>query len=201
MKSTFLLINQIIALHCICELISRNFFNSTLNTIPSLSAVVHYFHKHLHDSLIFFLSSLGTGVTSKLSYVLTEKSILKPKGYILEAPFNCMKDEVESFKASKILTFLGLKVESILNQSDMSFDSALWLPQIKEPVLILHAKDDEVIPFDLAEQLYKNTKEVKDNIEFVPFEADLRLRHDGIYKAIAENPKIVTDFVNKIENS
>ena len=152
--------------------------------------------------LLFILfSSLGTGVTSKLSYVLTEKSTLRPKGYILEAPFNCMKDEVESFKASKILTFLGLKVESILNQSDMSFDSALWLPQIKEPVMILHAKDDEVIPFDLAEQLYKNTKEVKDNIEFVPFEADLRLRHDGIYKAIAENPRIVTDFVNKIENS
>ena len=130
--------------------------------------------------LLFILfSSLGTGVTSKLSYVLTEKSTLRPKGYILEAPFNCMKDEVESFKASKILTFLGLKVESILNQSDMSFDSALWLPQIKEPVMILHAKDDEVIPFDLAEQLYKNTKEVKDNIEFVPFEADLRLIKAG----------------------
>ena len=129
-----------------------------------------------------------------------EDSALKPMGYILEAPFNCMKDEVESFKASKILSFLGLKVESILNQSDMAFDSALWLPQVKEPVMILHAKDDEVIPFHLAEELYNNTKEVKDNIEFVPFEADMKLRHDGIYKAIAENPRIVTDFVNKIKD-
>ena len=149
----------------------------------------------------FFLQlfiSLGTGVTSRLGQILSAKEELKPKGYILEAPFNCMKDEVESFKASRILTMLGMKVESILDGSDMLFDNALWLPQIQEPILILHAKDDEVIPFELAERLFENTKIQKENIEFIPFEANLQLRHDGIFKAIKTNLAIVTDFVQKV---
>ena len=149
----------------------------------------------------FFLHlfiSLGTGVTSRLGQILSAKEELKPKGYILEAPFNCMKDEVESFKASRILTMLGMKVESILDGSDMLFDNALWLPQIQEPILILHAKDDEVIPFELAKRLFENTKIQKENIEFIPFEANLQLRHDGIFKAIKTNLAIVTDFVQKV---
>lgn len=145
-----------------------------------------------------FIFSLGTGVTSRLGQILSAKEELKPKGYILEAPFNCMKDEVESFKASKILTMLGMKIESILDGSDMLFDNALWLPQIQEPILILHAKDDEVIPFELAERLFESTKKQKENIEFIPFEANLQLRHDGIFKAIKTNSAIVTDFVQKV---
>lgn len=153
---------------------------------------------HSHVNIFVWGHSLGTGVTSRLGQILSAKEELKPKGYILEAPFNCMKDEVESFKASKILTMLGMKVESILDGSDMLFDNALWLPQIQEPILILHAKDDEVIPFELAERLFENTKIQKENIEFIPFEANLQLRHDGIFKAIKTNLAIVTDFVQKV---
>ena len=83
----------------------------------------------------------------------------------------------------------------------MSFDTTLWLPQIQEPVMILHARDDQVIPFALAQELFENTKKQKENVEFFPFDADLKLKHDGIFEAIEQNPNIVTDFVEKVIRS
>lgn len=147
---------------------------------------------------ILFIHSLGTGVTSRLGQILSTKECrIKPKGYILEAPFNCMKDEVESFRASSILSFFGVKIENLLEQADMLFDNALWAPQIEEPLMILHAKDDEVIPFDLAQNLFNQVKEKKENVEFMPFDSNLHLRHDGIFKAIERNPSIITNFIQR----
>ena len=150
-----------------------------------------YFH-------ILLIYSLGTGVASKLGQILSTKELsIKPKGYILEAPFNCMKDEVKTFKASKIVTFFGGSVENLLERSDLLFDNALWLPQIEQPVMILHAKDDEVIPFELGENLFNQMKEKKNNVEFIPFESNLHLRHTGIFKYLAENDGIVINFIQK----
>ena len=113
--------------------------------------------------LVLIFCSLGTGVTSRLGQILSTKECRnKPKGYILEAPFNCMKDEVESFKASSILTFFGFKINNLLEQADMLFDNALWASQIEEPLMILHAKDDEIIPFNLAQNLFNQVKVLED---------------------------------------
>ena len=147
---------------------------------------------------VLIFCSLGTGVTSRLGQILSTKECRnKPKGYILEAPFNCMKDEVESFKASSILTFFGFKINNLLEQADMLFDNALWAPQIEEPLMILHAKDDEVIPFDLAQNLFNQVKEKKESVEFTPFDSNLHLRHDGIFKAIEKNPAIINNFIQR----
>ena len=148
--------------------------------------------------------SLGTGVSSKLGQILSTKELrIKPKGYILEAPFNCMKDEVATFKSFKILTFiggitgLGATAENLLEQADMLFDNGVWIPHIEQPVMILHAKDDEIIPFNLAEKLFNNVKEKKANVEFVPFNSNLKLGHNRIFKALAQFDGIVLNFIQK----
>ena len=156
-----------------------------------------YFH-------ILLIYSLGTGVASKLGQILSTKELsIKPKGYILEAPFNCMADEVQTFKSFKILQFiggitgLGATRENLLEQADMLFDNRLWIPQIEQPVMILHAKDDEIIPFNLAEKLFNKVKETKENVEFVPFNSNLKLGHQRIFKAIAQFDGIVLNFIQK----
>ena len=114
-----------------------------------------------------------------------------------------MKDEVATFKSFKILTFiggitgLGATAENLLEQADLLFDNALWIPQIEQPVMILHAKDDEIIPFDLAEKLFNNVKEKKENVEFVPFNSNLKLGHNRIFKALAQFDGIVLNFIQK----
>ena len=145
---------------------------------------------------------MGTGIASRLGQILSAKELLiKPKGYILEAPFNCMKDEVETFKSFKILTFLGgitglgATAENLLEQADLLFDNALWIPQIEQPVMIVHAKDDDIIPFNLAQKLFKQVKEKKENVEFMAFDSNLHLGHNRIFKAIAQFDGIVLNFM------
>ena len=97
---------------------------------------------------VLIFCSLGTGVTSRLGQILSTKECRnKPKGYILEAPFNCMKDEVESFKASSILTFFGFKINNLLEQADMLFDNALWASQIEEPLGCFKKKEFSLFQF------------------------------------------------------
>ena len=147
---------------------------------------------------------MGTGIASRLGQILSTKELrIKPKGYILEAPFNCMKDEVETFKSFKILTFIGgiagigATAENLLEQADLLFDNALWIPQIEQPVMIVHAKDDDIIPFDLAQKLFNQVKEKKENIEFVPFNSNLHLGHMKIFKALLQFDEIIPNFIQK----
>ena len=147
---------------------------------------------------------MGTGIASRLGQILSTKELrIKPKGYILEAPFNCMRDEVETFKSFKILTFLGgiaglgATAENLLEQADLLFDNALWIPQIEQPVMIVHAKDDDIIPFDLAQKLFNQVKEKKENVDFVPFDSNLHLGHNRIFKARAQFDRIVLNFIQK----
>ena len=51
-------------------------------------------------------------------------------GLVLEAPFNCMRDEVMTFKAAQALqTFVN--IEQTLEQSDLEFKTNKWLPAVK----------------------------------------------------------------------
>ena len=56
--------------------------------------------------------------------------------YVLELPFSSLRDEIDTRYSS--LPFDIAKI------ADLKFDSNSNLKKIKEPVLILHAKDDSV---------------------------------------------------------
>ena len=148
---------------------------------------------HPNAKIFVWGHSLGTGVTSKLCDVLSSDSELdKVSGYILEAPFNRMLEEVESFKLSRILPFLGLDIERILNMADMKFDNTENLQNCQKNILILHAKDDTVIPFELAQKLYSDIKDAGVSVTFVSFNKNERFGHDNIFKS-----KELENIVNK----
>ena len=175
---------------------------SETSMVADAKAAYDFLVQRVHPSTNIFIwgHSLGTGVTSKLSHDLSidDSRSLKPKGIILEAPFNCMLDEVETFKLAGILPYLGIQADTVLSQADMSFDSARWLKGVKEvPILIMHAEDDNVIPFSLARKLYDEIRQASGiDVQFQGFQAEEQLGHDGIYKAqgIVD---IITGFVNR----
>ena len=84
---------------------------------------------------------------------------------------------------------------SQLREANLEFDSVINLKKILEPILILHAKDDKVVPFELGKKLFDLNKNICD-IKFVDFEANLGLGHNDIYqdKNIAD---IVNNFVQE----
>ncbi|EPY80884.1 hypothetical protein CB1_000786004 [Camelus ferus] len=67
-------------------------------------------------------------------------------------------------------------------------------------LLILHAEDDPVVPFQLGRKLYSiaaPSRSFRDfKVQFIPFHADLGYRHKYIYKS-PELPRILREFLGK----
>ena len=135
--------------------------------------------------IIVWGHSLGTSIASHMiaEFDLETGGSSPVAGLVLESPFNCMKDEVLTFKAARALqTFVD--IEETLDQSDFAFRTNKWLPAVKCPVLILHAEDDNVVPYSLAAKLHEEVKEAgKENVRFVTFPGDLGLSHNFIYQS------------------
>lgn len=92
-----------------------------------------------------------------------------------------------------------------LSKSDVAFFSDRVIGNIDIPILILHAKDDHVVPFVLGVKLYEAAKASRKAesrpLFFVPFESHHGYAHVSIHLA-PELPKIVKEFFNKsIENT
>ena len=72
------------------------------------------------------------------------------------------------------------------------------------PILILHAKDDHVVPFILGQKLFNVARETRKNdskpLFFVPFEAENGYAHVNIHLA-PELPQMVKTFFDKSAES
>ena len=106
-----------------------------------------------------------------------------------------MKDEVGTFLIAKGFK-LCLNVDKILEKADLTFNSELFLQKITEPIFIMHAKDDGIIPYQLGRQLYQVAVNNSCNVKFFPFEKNLHLGHDYIYKA-----ELFDDVVKEVVSS
>ena len=59
-----------------------------------------------------------------------------------------MVDEVESFAIAKPFKYL-INIQTIIENIDLAFDNETLIKNIKEPIFIMHAEDDGIIPFRL----------------------------------------------------
>ena len=72
------------------------------------------------------------------------------------------------------------------------------ISQFQCPVLIFHAEDDNVVPYQLAVQLDKQTREAgKDNVRFVTIPGNLGLSHNFLYQSETVKTEL-TQFVVEI---
>ena len=121
----------------------------------------------------------------------------RPDAYVLEAPFNSMVSEVGTFLIAKVAKYL-IDVDKLLEKSDMTFNSELFIQNIKEPVFIMHAEDDNIIPFKLGKQLFQVALKNSCDVKFFPFNKNLHLGHDNIYQADSFND-VVREIVSIVE--
>jgi len=143
--------------------------------------------------------SLGASIASHMvaDFDLETGGNSSVSGLILESPFNNMKDEVLTFKAAKALQMM-VGVEAVLQSSDICFESDKWLPAVKCPVLMMHAEDDNVIPYNLATNLHKEAVDAgKENIRFVTFQGELGLGHTDLYLSETLREELIR-FVEEI---
>ncbi|XP_069463925.1 lysophosphatidylserine lipase ABHD12-like isoform X2 [Ambystoma mexicanum] len=145
--------------------------------------------------------SLGTGVATNVVRRLCERET-PPDALILESPFTNVRDEARSHPYSVLYRYLpGFEwffLDSI-TASGIKFESDNNVNYISCPLLILHAEDDPVIPFELGRKLYNiaaPSKSLRDyKVQFVPFHKDLGYQHRFIYRS-PELPNILRDFLS-----
>ncbi|KAM3968853.1 lysophosphatidylserine lipase ABHD12 isoform 2-T2 [Aphomia sociella] len=157
--------------------------------------------------------SLGTGISShllgkleQLSSSLLERStsLALPNGLILEAPFNNLAEEVAWHPLAKFVRWLPYHdaafVEPFKAAREHEFHSDEHLSRTPSlPVLILHAKDDAVVPFKVGLKLYKYILSSRTKggatVKLHVYDKKENLGHRWICQA-GDLPEVVGEFVN-----
>jgi len=106
-------------------------------------------HQAKPNEVIIFGRSLGGAVASWLAQNHT------PRGLIVESAFTSLRDV-----AAKLYPYLPVRL--FLR---FEYNTAEYLGKIDCPVLIVHSRDDEIIPFSHGERLFNVSKEPKKFLE------------------------------------
>ncbi len=116
------------------------------------------------ESLVLMGASLGTGVATQLA------SRHQPAALVLVSPFTSLPDV-------GALTMPWAPVRALMLDR---FDSLDAMPRVSAPVLVLHARDDRLIPFTQGETLARAAHDGR----FLPFD---RHGHQLQYEADAQD--------------
>ncbi|WVQ70780.1 hypothetical protein IAR50_000302 [Cryptococcus sp. DSM 104548] len=115
--------------------------------------------EHAEDKVILVGQSLGTGVVSGLSGLLAQEGI-SPRALVLIAPFSSVTELLTSFRLFKFIPMLGpLSYIPYLQTYFQSFlrhpfNSRAALQNVTAPVLLLHAVNDDTIPYTHSSSLF-----------------------------------------------
>ncbi|XP_057320141.1 lysophosphatidylserine lipase ABHD12 isoform X1 [Microplitis mediator] len=184
---------------------------SELGVVTDSKYVVQWLINKVNNSAPIFVwgHSLGTGVSSHALALLAAENI-HPTGLFLESPFNNIADELRCHPFAQVfkhLPWFDWIIVQPFYGNNLRFESDKHTANIKCPIMILHAEDDSVVPFNLGEKLYEETLKSHGNdteqIQMVRINASLELGHKYIcrYKPL---PSIIEHFVlqcqkNKIQ--
>ncbi|XP_061645899.1 lysophosphatidylserine lipase ABHD12 isoform X7 [Phyllopteryx taeniolatus] len=144
--------------------------------------------------------SLGTGVATNLVRQLCAGGS-PPDALILESPFTNIREEARSHPFAMVYRHLpGFDwfFLDTITANDIRFANDDNVNHISCPVLILHAEDDHVVPFQLGKELYEVAARSESlgghKVEFVAFPSSLAYRHKFIYRS-PRLPAILSDFL------
>ena len=101
------------------------------------------------DRIIVFGRSLGGAVAAWLANQHT------PAGLMIESSFSSALD-----MARKLYPFMPVRLITRLE-----YPVSLYVSQLQCPLLVIHSRDDEIIPFTMAEAIYDSAMEPKSLLE------------------------------------
>ncbi|KAF7286424.1 hypothetical protein GWI33_005342 [Rhynchophorus ferrugineus] len=131
------------------------------------------------------------------------KSLDRPLGLILEAPFNNMKEEISEFPLAQLFKHLPWFKMTVVNPmaKNFPFTTDKYICGIDIPVMILHAKDDKVVPYKLGYKLYQSAEkcrlDTQGGVIFHSFDEKYHFGHKFICKALDLSDKI-RDFTTYV---
>ncbi|XP_073691178.1 lysophosphatidylserine lipase ABHD12-like [Garra rufa] len=149
--------------------------------------------------------SIGSGVTTNTAVKLLEQG-KQFDGIILEGAFISGRG-ASSQAVEHPFTWFYWKFPYIqfyllnpLKNNKYTFPTDENLQKIQTPLMILHAKDDHIVPFASAQEIYRIAKKAQNSderVKLVPFDGSLGYLHNGLYKDPGL-PNIIREFVQSL---
>lgn len=100
--------------------------------------------------------SLGTGVGCHTLATLKKLDIFPPRALVLESPFTNIREEVRQHPFSKFfrhLPWFNYTIVDPMYENNLRFESDNHIGTFPQPITILHAEDDIVVPYKLGHQV------------------------------------------------
>ncbi|XP_064478878.1 lysophosphatidylserine lipase ABHD12-like [Ornithodoros turicata] len=179
---------------------------TALGIVDDAEAAYRWLRKSVPSGrIIIWGHSLGTGVSV---YLVERLSALKsegPAGLVLEAPFDAVFNVAPHHPLSIFHRYMpyfnAVFVDSIKSEAT-NFDSIAKVGNLSQstPVLVLHARDDAMVPFKLGQKLYEalhaSRKKGSAEVKLVAFDEKFGYGH----KHICDDPglpALVRQFFTK----
>ncbi|CAD7088179.1 unnamed protein product [Hermetia illucens] len=170
-------------------------------------AVYKYIRSLTKNPVFLWGHSLGTGVSTHLLSILQQMNVeQQPRAVVLESPFTSIRDEIRQHPFSTLfrnLPWFEHTISRPMYANSLRFESDKHINEFRQPVLILHAEDDIVVPFELGYRLYRialdNRAKSWGPVEFHRFEATSRYGHKFLCRA-PDLPEIISHFFNTYRN-
>ncbi|XP_055705023.1 lysophosphatidylserine lipase ABHD12 isoform X2 [Phlebotomus papatasi] len=169
-------------------------------------AVFKFIRQRTSNPIFLWGHSLGTGVSTHMVSVMHKMGIPAPPAVVLESPFNNIRDEIREHPFSKFyrhLPWFDFTISEPMYRNSLRFESDVHIGEFPQPVLILHAEDDLVVPFKLGYKLYRRALDVRKKawgmVEFHRFEGSSHYGHKYICRA-PNLPEIVRKFFDTYRN-
>lgn len=133
--------------------------------------------------------SLGTGVATNAAVKLQEQGS-DVDAVILQAPYTRIGELIIRHRIVKLYRFFpGFEslIWNILEMNDMLLANDNNLKTLTCPLLLLHAKDDSVVPYQMGVKLYQIALETQRernkeaHVQLISYSADLGYSHSSIY--------------------
>ena len=101
------------------------------------------------DQIVIFGRSLGGAVAAQLA------SVTRPAALIVESAFTSVPD-----LAARHYRFLPVRL-----LSRYRYDTRRYVSETSASVLVIHSRDDEIVPFEMGRQIYESAAEPKAFLE------------------------------------
>lgn len=103
-----------------------------------------------------FAFTTGSGVGCHTLAALKKLNVFGPRVLVLESPFTNIREEVRQHPFSKFfrrLPWFDYTIVEPMYENNLRFESDNHIATFPQPITILHAEDDIVVPYKLGHQV------------------------------------------------